>query len=74
MLMSDIAGMVGKFIVEANGRILELEGGQSLTRGDVSIVRMPWNSFQCRVYDSGFWHFYDEYSVEQIERWPDAPF
>lgn len=74
MLMSNIAGVVGEFVVSANSLILELEEGQSLTRGDVSLLRLPGNVFACRVYQSGFWGFYDEFSVEQIERWPDAPF
>lgn len=72
--MSDNVGMVGKFISEANGHILALEEGQSLTRGDVSLLRLPGNVFECRVYETGFWYFYSEFSVEQIEYWGGAPF
>lgn len=68
--MSDYDGEVSEFVKGAIKPILGLDEGQSLTRGNIQMTRLPGRIFQCKVYVSGYWLNYDHFSTEEIEEWP----
>lgn len=66
--------IVGEFISGAIDLLLELDEGQSLTRGDVQAQRFLEDVYILRVYNSGYWEEVGRRTKDQIAKWNDAAF